>query len=161
MDFEATNIKKIYFKGYERLSLIENAIAHLSEKELADMKITIIGKVRHFFLEKNLDVSKNLDPVKTYWIDLLGSPNNFGSFVNLEIGNIFIVGTLASTFLREINGKTLGTLSSGPSGILRGMGANQEQAKNFLEMLSNDKYMVVIRGSEVELMAYEKILNYL
>ncbi len=159
MDLEATNIKKIYFKGYNSLFLLEDAIKNLKENGPTDCKITVIGKVSSFGLEKNIEFSKNQDYLKTYWSEVLAYPNNLGSFVNSETGNVFIVGTLASTFLREINGKSLGTIFSGPYAIIKGMGASENQAASFMKMLNAGYYITIFRGSENEMMYYEKVLQ--
>ena len=159
MNFKAENIKKIYFKGYKNIALLENVIKYLQEKNPSDLKITVVGKVNQFCDEKNIESSTKNDQLKDFWGKLLGNFNNFGSFVNSEIGNVFIAGTLASTFLKEINGKTLGTLSSGPFAIIRGMGASEIQTSNFFKMLDDGNYLIIFRGFEDEIKNYEKILN--
>ena len=150
---------KIYFKSYESLSSLELAIKDLAGTAAIDGKVTVVGKVTKFCSDKNIDVLKNFDTLKMYWQKFLRNSDSFGSFKNSEIGNVFIAGPLASTFLGDVNGKTLGTLSVGPFGIIRGMGASELQAKTFLEMLDLGNYLVLFRGRESELEHYKHILD--
>ncbi len=154
-----SNTAKIYFKPYESLSSLEMAVKDLESIVAIDCKITVVGKVTKFCSDKNIDVLKNFDTLKMYWQKFLHNSDSFGSFKNSEIGNVFIAGPLASTFLGDINGKTLGTLSVAPYGIIRGMGASENQAKTFLEMLNLGNYLVLFRGSESELEQYKDILD--
>ena len=154
-----SNTAKIYFKPYQSLSSLETAIKDLEVVAAIDCKITVVGKVTKFCSDKNIDVLKNFDTLKMYWQKFLCNSDSFGSFKNSEIGNVFIAGPLASTFLGDVNGKTLGTLSVGPFGIIRGMGASEIQPKTFLEMLNLGNYLVLFRGSESELEKYKAILD--
>lgn len=150
--------KQIYFRAYQKLSLLENALKRLKEKIPADFQISIIGNVIQFYRDKNIDISTDPEALKKYWEKTL-STVSFGSLQNPEIGNIFIVGSLASTFLYKIEGKTLGMLSAGPYGILRGIGANDIQVTAHLKMLKNDNYLLIISGNENEIDNYKTILE--
>lgn len=75
------------------------------------VQVSVLGKKDQFYFDKNMPISKDTDTIKRYWKDLLGTTVNFGSFYNIQIGTIFIVGFLVSTFLHKINGKSLATLS--------------------------------------------------
>ena len=152
-------MKKIYFKSYESLTTLETAVMGLQKEAPSDLKITVVGKFSRFRFEKNNEFQDNVDTVKRYWNELLKNDHDFGTFQNSEIGSIFIAGALAPIFLREIDGKILGTLSVGPYAILMGMGANETQAKAFISSLNNDKYLILFRGLENELVKYEDILK--
>ncbi len=153
------NQKQIYFKAYAHLSLLENALKNIKEEDVKNFQISILGKVAQFLLDKNIEVPKNTDVLKLYWGKIFGNTTNFGNFSNPEIGNIFIVGALASTFLYEVGGKALGMLSSGPYGILRGIGASESQAAAHLKILNNGNYLLIFRGSETDLENYKRILE--
>lgn len=99
-----------------------------------------------FYQDKNFEFTKNMDPLRLYWKDNLNNTAEFGSLYNSEIGNIFIVGTLSTLFLEKVDRKTLGMLSVGPHGILRGVGASEEQATNYLQLLRNGSYLLVFGG---------------
>lgn len=119
----------------------------------------MVGKFSRLCFERNNEFQNNVDTVKRYWNKLLKNDHDFGTFENSEIGSIFIAGTLAPIFLREINGKILGTLSVGPYAIIMGMGATEIQSKAFISSLNNDNYLLLFRGSESELVKYEDILK--
>lgn len=153
------NQKQIYFKAYTHLSLLENALRNIKEEDIKNFQISILGKVAQFHLDKNNEVPKDTDSLKLYWEKIYGNTTNFGSFNNPEIGNIFIVGALTSNFLYEVDGKALGMLSSGPYGILRGIGATESQAAAHLKVLNNGTYLLIFRGTETDLENYKRILE--
>ena len=138
---------------------MENALKDLEQIAPTHLKITVVGKVAQFYSNDDSDDYKNLATLKMYWNQLLGGSTTFASFKNAVLGNIFIAGPLASTFLGEVNGKTLGTLSVGPYGIMMGMGATVLQAKTFIEMLHNGCYLLLLRGQEQDLEQYKNILE--
>lgn len=151
--------KQVYFKAYMQLSSLEQALKNITEEEAKKFQITILGKVAKFYLDTNNEVSKNTDALKLHWQQIFGNNIDCGSFNNPEIGDIFIVGALASTFLYELDGKTLGMLSSGPYGILRGIGASESQATTYLKILNNNSYLLIFRGTEADLANYRRLLT--
>ena len=50
-------------------------------------------------------------------------------------------------------------MSSGPYGIFRGMGVSEARATTYLKILSDGKYLLIIRGFEKDLWAIEDILE--
>ena len=155
-----TKQKQVYFKAYKHLFLLENALEHIKQQEGdSNFQISILGKVVHFYIDKDLEVSNNTDTIKKFWKNQLGNTVNFGSFYNPEIGNVFIAGSLVPTFLHIINGKALAALTSGPYGIFRGIGANESQAAANLKLLNKGNYLLIFRGFEDELHNLENILT--
>jgi hypothetical protein len=151
--------KQIYFKAYQDFSQLENTLKHLEEARFSHFKFSVLGKEAQFYFDKNMRISKDTDTVKAYWNNLLGSAVNFGSFYNLQIETIFIVGFLTSIFLHKINGKSLATLSCGSYGIFRGMGATEIQATHYLKLLNGGDYLLIVRGFEDKLQDLETRLN--
>lgn len=151
--------KHIYFKAYEHLTLLEKALRYLKEQGHTGLQISIIGKVTQFSCDKNIEVSKDMDPLRLYWKDNLHNTTEFGSLNNPEIGNVFIVGTLTSIFLEKVDGKTLGMLSVGPHGILRGIGASEKQATNYLKLLKSGNYLLICRGCKEDLETYRELMG--
>lgn len=145
-----TKQKQIYFKVYQELSKLENALKYLKEEKPSDYQISILGKVACFNNHKALESSKHITNIKSYWKNLLGKTVNFGTFYNPESGSVFIVGPLATTFLHKINGKSLATLSSGPYGIFRGIGVSETEAVRYLKMLNEGNYLLILRTSRDE-----------
>lgn len=153
-----TKQKQVYFKAYKHLFLLENALKYIKEED-ANFQISILGKVVHFYLDKDMEVSNNIDIIKKFWKDLLGKTINFGSFYNPEIGNVFIAGSLAPTFLHIINDKPLAALTSGPYGIFRGIGADETQAAAYLKLLNSGNYLLIFRGFKDELHNLDNMLR--
>ncbi len=151
--------KQIYFKAYDHLSLLEDALKNIKEQVSTDFQISILGQVVQFYQDRGIEVLKDTDAIELYWKKTLDNTFAFGSLYNLEIGEVFIVGALASTFLYEVDGKTLGMLSVGPYGILRGMGASENQVVTHLKLLKEGSYLLIMRGIETELESYKRILE--
>lgn len=156
---ESYNTKQIYFRAYQHLFQLEIDLKLIKEHGPIDSKISVLGKADQFYLDKNIEVSKDVDSLKIYWWKIFGNTANFGSFTNPEIGDVFVAGALTPTFLYEIEGKTLGMLASGPYGILRGIGASETQAASLLKILNNNNYLLIYRGSQNKLENYIKILE--
>lgn len=151
--------KQIYLKAFAHLSLLENALKNIKEENLTKFQISILGKVSQFYRDKDIEVSKDTDAIKIYWEKNLDNTIAYGSLYNPQLGNIFIVGPLVPTFLYKLDGKTLGMLSAGPYGILRGIGASEKQVTSHLEMLNKGKYLLVFRGMEADLKDYKRLLE--
>ncbi len=62
-------------------------------------------------------------------------------------------------FLHEIDGKTLGAMSTGPYGIIRGLGGYKLQTETYLKLLNDGSYLLILRGYDDELNALEDILE--
>ena len=152
-----TEQKGIYFKAYKHLTTLENDLNILNEEGITASQISIVGKVSQFYIDKNIEISKDRDPIETYWRNTHGKGIPFGDFHNHEIGNIFVAGTLVSIFLHKTGSKTLGTLSVGPYGILRGIGASETQSTHYLKLLRDGNYLLIFRGFENELEIIKKI----
>lgn len=151
--------KQFYFKAYEHLELLEKDLGNFKKQGLSGLQISILGKVNEFYRDKNIDVSKNLNPLKLYWKKNLGPNTEISTLNNSDIGNFFIAGSLTSIFLERVEGKTLGMLSVGPHGILRGIGANEEQATDYLKLLKDGNYLLICRGCKEEFENLSEVLN--
>ena len=141
-----TEPKEIYFKAYNKLSKVENAIKLLKEENIPFLQVSVLGKVSQFKRDKAIKSSKDIAIIKLYWKGLLSKTVNFGTFYNQESGSIFIVGALVSTFLHKINGKSLATLSSGSYGIFRGIGLSDIQATTYVKLLNRGNYLLILRN---------------
>ena len=159
MTSESYNTKQIYFKAYEHLFQLEDDLKLIRDQNPIDSKISVLGKAAQFYIDKNIEVSKDTNAIKTYWKKVLGDTTDFGSFINPDLGHVFITGVLAPTFLYELDGKTLGMLSAGPYGILRGIGASEIEVTTHLKKLYNNNYLLIFRGSGNTLKNYKKILE--
>ncbi|GAA4946311.1 hypothetical protein GCM10023314_19510 [Algibacter agarivorans] len=150
--------KYVHFKAYQYLWQLEKVLQHIINRTDLQLQISILGKVSQYNSDQENTIT-NKNTINTYWKRLLGGTANFGCFNNPEIGNVFIAGPLASTFLHEINGKSLATLSAGPYAIFRGLGVSEIQASTYLKMLNNNSYLLILRGYDNELYELDTILN--
>lgn len=154
-----TDYKQIYFKAYQNLSQLEIALNRIEKEDTSKIQMSVLGKVSQYYLDKERDIPSGIDVIKIYWKKLWGNNPKFGRFYNPDIGNVFVVGGLASTFLHKVDGKSLATLSSGPYGILRGMGVNENLALSYLKILESGKYLLILRAYEVDFWDIEYILE--
>ena len=159
MNSEIHNKKQTFFKAYGNLFQLEKDLRLLQEQNPIESNISVLGKTDKFYRDTNLEGSIDENAIKLYWEKVLGYSTNFGSFINPELGNVFIIGALASSFLYALDGKTLGMLSAGPFGILRGIGATKSEVDAHLKKLYNDNYVLIFRGFPNELKNYKKILE--
>lgn len=141
--------KKFISKIYFNLSQLEKAVFEIG-KYTSAFEISVLGKVGHL----KIDLDRELD-IKNYWIAGMKDESEFGHFFNPEIGTIFIAGPLAPLFLDDMGGKSLGSMSSGPYGILRGLGINEEQAATQIKKLNQGGYLLIVRGHSLD----ARILN--
>lgn len=150
-----TKRKQVYLNSFKSLSQLESAVKRLKKDYTDDFQISILGKVAQFCNDKNIVVLKDISVLKTYWKDLMGT-QKFGDFYSPEIGYVFIVGPLVSTFLHKINGKPLAALSSGSYGIFRGIGLSETQAASHMELLNTGHYLLILRGFEATIQELKK-----
>lgn len=150
--------KQVYFKAFTHLSELEKALKHLNNEEIIKFDISILGKFDRFYLDTGLEALKHNGAIKAHWQEAY-STMAYANLFNPQFGNIFIVGSLASTFLYKIDGKTLGMLSAGPNGIFRGIGATEAQVNTHLKMLMSGNYLLVFRGTKTDLEDYKRLLE--
>ncbi len=151
--------KRFLFKEYLHLRQLERAVNIIKKNEPPNLQISILGK---FIQECSNDEKESVNKrttIEGYWKDLLDSSTDFGFFSNPEMGTIFIAGSLTSMFLHEVEGKALAIMSTGPYGILRGLGASQLQTETYLKALNKGSYLLIVRGFDDELTVLEELLE--
>ncbi|MCJ7465924.1 MAG: hypothetical protein MUO53_04435 [Maribacter sp.] len=94
---------------------------------------------------QNRTNSASKKELKTYYTDLLGTADML-FFANFEVGSHCIAEFLVSQFLHNVDGKALGTLSSGPYGILRGLGIPEREPVINLKQLKEARLLLSIRA---------------
>jgi hypothetical protein len=143
--------KHIRFNHYQDLRQLEKRLLSFTRIKDLHIQISVLGKVMQHEEDLAINNPNATYSINAYWKTLFGNSVNFGSFFNPEIGNVFIVGALAPTFLYEVNGKPLAMMSSGPYGIFRGLGLGEIDSSMYLKMLINGSYLLIIRASENEI----------
>jgi len=150
--------KRFFFKEYLQLLQLERAVKIIKKNEPSNLQISILGKfIQEYSNDQKESVNESIT-LEVYCKGLLGSSTDFGIFSNPEMGTIFIVGSLTSMFLHEVEEKALATMSTGPYGILRGLGASQLQTETYLKALNNGSYLLIVRGNDNKLKILEDIL---
>ena len=96
--------------------------------------------------------------LKEYWKGSLGDSSEFALFCNPEIGTLFIAGSLVSQFIHDMDGKMLGEMTSGPYGILRGLGITKKDSALFLKALNDGSLLLILRAYDYELKRMEALL---
>jgi len=145
---------KIFFDYHE---LIE--VAEIIHNNPMAYELSVLGRTSKLFSAQGKAIIGNGKTLKKHLADLTPVGSEFRSFYNPEIGDIFIIGPLSSIFLNDLEGKSLGTLSMGPYGILRGLGISQKKANAHLSALKKGGYLMMVRGFHDQLEDLKNLLE--
>lgn len=158
---QGTKEKRVFVKSYPEFLYVEKAVKILKHNKGNNLQVSILGT----FAEESIDDEKNLvnekDVMEKRCKTLFGFPIDFGTLSNPEIGTIFISGFLVHTFLQKVERKTIGSMSTGPYGILRGLGIDRERTAFYIKALQQGNYLLILRGFENELNQLEDNLKEL
>ena len=119
--------KHFLIKSYRHLWQLEEVIEEIRKSATAALQLSVLGKLEQDCVSNDKEIIRAKNELKHYWKESLGPASDFGLFCNPAIGTLFIVGSLVSLFLHDIDGKVLGEMSSGPYGILRGLGIAEKK----------------------------------
>ncbi|MFT5737432.1 MAG: hypothetical protein ACI9SG_001781 [Maribacter sp.] len=150
--------KHFSIKSFQQLWQLEEAIQELPKHTIAQLELSVLGKTAHGCVSNDKETQKAQKELKHYWKRSLGPTLNFGIFCNPELGTLFIVGSLASQFLNDMDGKALGEMRSGPYGILRGLGIPEKDATSCIKDLNEAYFLLILRGYDYELDSKEELL---
>lgn len=143
--------KHFFIKSYQHPWQLEEAINKIHTNASEQLQLSVLGQLGQKCIVNNKEIVKSGKAMKRYWKWALGTNSHFGIFCNPEIGTLFIAGTLVPQFLRDMDGKVLGEMTSGPYGILRGLGIEGSKATDYLKSLNNGHYLMLIRSYDYEL----------
>ncbi|WP_405572592.1 hypothetical protein [Winogradskyella sp. Asnod2-B02-A] len=141
--------KHVLLKSFKSIRQIENIIKQICSSDINDIQISVLGKVEDVNFDTNF--ADSWKELKSYCSNKLQLASNFGMVSNSEIGTYFIAGFLAPMFLQEINGKTIGAMSTGFYGILRGLGIDQENVSGYSKALNKGGLILIIRGNKSDI----------
>jgi hypothetical protein len=153
MNLQVAQIKNkhIYLKSFLELIQLKKAIKNIKAVGLTDYQLSVLAKIPKDKFSQPQSVQQITNEVKKYLNDLMLSSQGSGLFYTEQYGIIFIIGSLSPLFLREVNGKTLGSFSMGLYGILRGLGASESYVESQLKTLETNNYLLILRGLNKEL----------
>ncbi|ARV15067.1 hypothetical protein [Polaribacter sp. SA4-12] len=154
---QKTSPKRVLLKSYIDFQSIEIVLKIIKEYKNKNLQISVIGK----FHQKKLNNVENPVTLENRYKKLFESSEGFEILSNPEIGTIFITGFLGALFSEEVELKKIGSMPTGPFGILRGLGIDKEKVTHFINILNKGNYLLVIRGNENELTSIEDHLNIL
>lgn len=156
-----TKQKLVFIKSYPGFKEIERVLKIITKTKKNNLQVSILGK----FTEENLSHRKKFfiaeNELKMRCEKLFDYPTDFRVLSNPEIGTIFITEFLIPIFLQKIGNKTVGSISTGPYGVLRGLGINKERATFYLKALHKGEYLLIVRGYKDELNQIEDNLREL
>jgi hypothetical protein len=120
-----------------------------------------LDKLEQDCISNDKEIIKAKNELKHYWKGSLGPASDFGLFCNPAIGRLFIIGSLVSLFLHDMDGKVLGEMSSGPYGILRGLGRAEKNTSVFIKNLNENYFLLILRGYNNQLDSMEELIESL
>ena len=145
---------KIYLDSFHILEAAEIII-----NESADYELSILGKTNILNSSQNKGQINTGIAIKDHLSKLTKVVMECDYFYNPEIGYIFVIGPLTSIFLNDLEGKTLGAISAGPYGILRGLGISPKEATAHIKALKKGGYSLIARGYNNDIDTLENILG--
>ncbi len=148
MNSKIGNIKRQQFivRAFDALWVLERALEIAQKTPNDNLQISVLGKVGNECLNGERRVLGAKKALKKYCQGILGKQSDFGWFCNPEIGTLFVAGSMTAIFTHLIDGKTLGAMSSGPYGILRGLGIGEEAVLDHIKKLNKGDFLLVVRG---------------
>jgi len=156
-----TEHKQVLIKSYNQKTELENALVAIHEIDSGKISFSIIGNLGDANVNNPKQLAEDKKHLHDFFTNFLGKDTNFDAFYNTEIGHLFVVGFLVLTFLNPVGGRTVGALSGGPFGILRGLGISEEEANLSIKKLSIGNYLLLARGERQEITKLEGILTNL
>lgn len=75
------------------------------------------------------------------------------------VGPILVGGAAATALVTALTGGTVGAVAGGLLGGLIGLGIPEDRARAYHDRLGQGGYLIIIEGSEVEVLGAEKILQ--
>lgn len=145
---------KIYFDSFHVLEAAE-----IITNESADYELSILGKTNILSSTQNKGQINTGIAIKDHLSKITKVDMACDYFYNPEIGYIFIIGPLTSIFLNDLEGKSLGTISAGPYGILRGLGISQSEASAHIKALKKGGYLLIVRGYDNDIDTLENVMG--
>ncbi|EPR66340.1 hypothetical protein [Cyclobacterium qasimii] len=156
-----TEHKQVLIKSFAQITELENALKAIHEIDSDKMALSIIGNLGDTNANNPKQLAEEKKQLHTFFKEFLGNETNFDTFYNPEIGYLFIVGFLVLTFLNPVGGRTIGALSGGPYGILRGLGISETEAILNVQKLHDGNYLFLARGKRLPIEKLQGILKSL
>ena len=141
--------KQFFIKSYPYIWQVEDAIHTVQRDRKNLVQLSVLGKLAGECISTQGKLIKAKAELKKYWKGSMGPSSDFGIFCNPEMGTLFIAGALVSQFFQDLGGKALGEITSGPFGILRGLGIPEEKVAEHLAALDDKHYLLIFRNRNV------------
>lgn len=145
-------------KSYRKLPQLKEEILELSNTTSVKPQMSILGKLGQDWVLNNKQTKLAQIELTYYLNGVLEAKSDFAIFCNPEIGTLFITGFLLPQFLLNMNGTLLGEMSSGPYGILRGLGITENKAAKYLKDLNEKGFLLILRVYDHEFKIIKELL---
>ena len=143
--------KQVLVRAFDALQELDRVVVIAQRPTQDDFQISVLGKLENEGFHDDDRILPRINEIRQHWQGKLGKKSDFGWFRNQEIGALFIAGSMAPIFMHPIDGKTLGAMSSGPYGILRGLGIGEEKVMDHINKLLKGELLLIIRGHRFDL----------
>ena len=159
MHVPKTEVKQVILKSYSQIAALEKAVKAIQENETAKKMVSIIGNYGDDHTNDLKGLAAKKKYLRSFFKERVGIDTEFDFFYNPAIGYLFVAGFLVATFLNPVGERTLGALSGGPYGVLRGLGVSEGKATLSVKKLYAGSYLLVVRGDRYDMENLEDILE--
>ncbi|WP_188464441.1 hypothetical protein [Bizionia arctica] len=142
-----SNRNQFLVKSFQDMSQLHLAIDKCHDITKERLQFSVLEKCKAPIANDVVLCTQQFQNLKTVLHNEFSAKSKSGLFFNPEIGTIFCIGNLSPFFLQEIDGKPLGALGTGVYGIIRGLGINEEDAKQNITELRQGNYLLFISGT--------------
>ncbi|MBU2945299.1 hypothetical protein [Zobellia uliginosa] len=146
MNVPKTEQKQVFLKSYSQIVALAEALKIVRQLDLNQMSVSVIGNLGEDYINDDSGLTTVTDELQLFFKGILGGSTDFDTFYNPELGRLFVVGFLVSTFKNTVGKRAIGVLSGGPYGILRGLGVKEAEAVSSVKKLNDGTYLLVARG---------------
>jgi len=145
------------FAGYQEA---ENALNKLQHAGFAMNQVSVIAKDADLPSTNRFDQESNNGNTSGVVVGgLAGLLMGMGIFAISGIGSIVLAGTTATTIATTLAGGAIATVAGGLIGGLIDLGIPEEQAKLYHNHVVGGDYLVIVDGTEAEIVGAGTILR--
>ncbi|MEE3716781.1 general stress protein [Tumidithrix elongata RA019] len=144
----------------------EKALSELRDAKFAMDRVSIIAKDSDRISEMQVQGTNRLDGGVTAGVavggavgELTGLLVGLGSLAIPGVGPIILLGATATAIATTLAGGAIGAATGGLVGGLIGLGISDEQAQVYHNSVLRGDYLVIVDGTEAEILQAEAILR--
>lgn len=146
-------------KSYQEIEELQQAMLYSKGNTIGKLGFSILQKGKEPLAHDLVLCTQEFQNIHAILEDEFPTTTKSGMFFNPEIGVIFCLGALSPMFLQQIDGKALGAIGTGVYGIIRGLGINEQEARQNINALSQGNYLLFISGRAKTIEVLKQNLN--